>query len=103
MPKTVLGKWSLGFAAVFVVIYLYSVIMTGLSQRHIGDDVLMSPVVRPVLISISLIGIVSGLLAFITGLISYIKYKDKAVLVQAAICIGFFVVIFLVGEFLFPH
>lgn len=50
-----------------------------------------------------LAGIVSGILAFVTGLIAAIRQKERASLVYVAIIIGALLILFLVGEVLFPH
>ncbi|MBI2670751.1 hypothetical protein HYX18_02130 [Candidatus Woesearchaeota archaeon] len=46
---------------------------------------------------------ISGILAFFTGIISIVKSKERSVLVFLATAIGLFVLIFVLGEFLFPH
>jgi hypothetical protein len=46
---------------------------------------------------------ISGVSAFVTGIISIIKSKERSVLVFLTTTIGFFVLVFWLGEFLFPH
>ena len=50
-----------------------------------------------------LVGMISGILAFITGLLDILRKKEKAVLVYISSLIGALLVLFLIGEVLFPH
>ena len=45
----------------------------------------------------------SGLSAFVTGIIGIMKSKERSVLGFLTTTIGFFVLVFWLGEFLFPH
>jgi hypothetical protein len=58
---------------------------------------------RPVLALMMLAGMVSGISAFITGLMAIIRQKEHASLVYAATMIGALLILFLLGEFIFPH
>lgn len=103
MPKTRLGKWSVRFGASFAALYLVSVIIVGLSQKQIGEEFIMNPIARPFLIVAGLLAMASGVLAFFTGIISFVKYKERSVFVYVTIFLGFLAVAFIIGEFLFPH
>ncbi len=46
---------------------------------------------------------ISGVSAFLTGVIGIIKSKDRSVLVFIATIIGFFILFFVLGEVLFPQ
>jgi len=46
---------------------------------------------------------ISGVSAFITGIIGIIMSKERSVLVFLTTTIGFFVLVFWLREFLFPH
>jgi hypothetical protein len=46
---------------------------------------------------------ISGIAAFVTGLISMIKSKERSILVFLAAVVGLYALIFFLGEFLFPH
>jgi len=46
---------------------------------------------------------ISGIATLVTGLISTIKSKERSILVFLAVVVGLFVLIFLLGEFLYPH
>jgi len=45
----------------------------------------------------------SGVLAFTSGLVSVIINKERSVLVFVAILIGLFILLFILGEMMFPH
>ena len=51
----------------------------------------------------SVVVFLSGLAALVTGLISIIKGRERSILVFLATLIGLFALLFLFGEFLFPH
>ena len=46
---------------------------------------------------------VVGIAALVTGLISIIKRNERSILVLSATLIGLFALLFVLGEFLFPH
>jgi hypothetical protein len=50
-----------------------------------------------------LVGMVAGISAFIVGLIAIIRQKERALLVYVATSIGMLLILFLIGEVLFPH
>jgi len=102
-PKTVLGKWSLRSAAVFLTLFVFSLVMVGLSQRQEGEEFMMKSAVRFFLIAEGLLAIVSGLAAFFLGIVSIVKYKERSVLIFLASFVGLLALFFLLGEFLFPH
>jgi hypothetical protein len=68
-----------------------------------GDTILADVVARPALALTMLAGMAAGISAFITGLLALIRQKDHALLVFASSTIGGLLVVFLAGEFLFPH
>ena len=103
MPKTRLGKWSVGFGTAFAAFLLFSPILMALNQQQVGNEIIMNTLVRPFLIAIGLLAMASGLLAFFTGIISFVKYKERSVLIYVTTFIGLLAVVFLLGEFLVPH
>ena len=93
LPKTSLGKWSIGLAAAFILINILSVVLTGLGGVGPGP---VGPIIGVAFAT-------SGIAALVTGLISIIKSKERSILVILAVAVGAFVVIFGLGEFLYPH
>ena len=90
-PKSLLGRWSVGLAAAFILLLVLSGVLTGLGGVGPGP---VGPIVGVAF------GI-SGIAALVTGLISMIKSKERSILVYLGM--GLLVLVFLLGEFLFPH
>ena len=103
MPQSILGKWSVGFGTVIIAFFLVSPILMAINQHLAGDEMIVNLPVRSFLIAASLLVMVAGLSALFTGLASIIKNKERSILVFISTAIGFLVLIFLFGEFLFPH
>ncbi len=92
-PKSPLGKWSVRFAAVFLLIFILASILTGLGGVDLGP-------VGPIFgITFGL----SGLAALVTGLISIVKNKERSILVFLAVFLGIFALVFILGDILIPH
>jgi len=105
MPKTTLGKWSLGLIAAMPVLFFIGPALSNLLYKSVpaGNTILEDIAGRPVLALMMLAGMVSGISAFITGLMAIIRQKEHASLVYAATMIGALLILFLLGEFIFPH
>jgi len=78
-PKTTLGKWSVGLAIAFILSFLLAEVLYG----HNPD----SNQVPGVILAIIFVGI--GGAAFITGLVSVIKHKERSILVYIGMAITF--------------
>lgn len=103
VPKTKLGKWSVWLIIVFFVLFILVQIIAavGHSQGAFDSD---SAKIYQILIPITIIPAgICGIAAFFTGIISIIKIKERSVFVSLATAIGFFVLIFVLGEILVPH
>jgi len=99
LPKTTLGKWSTGLiiaAFLFFMVFFIEVV-----SGFRGGDTLDFSNIWPA-IPIILAG-VSAISSMVTGMIAILKSKDRSVLVFLATAIGVFALIFVAGEFLFPH
>jgi len=105
MPKTNLGKWSVGLIlAMFVLLFIGSSLTNTLyASVSAGGTILADIISRPALAISMLVGFGAGISAFVTGLISIIKQKERAVLVYGSTLIGAALTLFLIAEFLFPH
>ena len=68
-----------------------------------GGTILKDITVRPALALTMLAGMVSGISAFIIGLIAIIKQKERALLVYGASLIRALLILFLLGEVLSSH
>ncbi len=98
MPKSYLGKWSVGLIAVFFLSLASLYLFIALGQRG-----------GPGFFSNLFLGIpgflagISGIFAFFSGIISIIKDKERAILVFLSTAIGFLVLIWCLAEVLCPH
>jgi len=97
-PKTTMGRWSIGLTASLLFFFLVFLLLVASGQR--GGDTFFSNLALT--IPILLAGI-SGVSAFLTGIIGIIRSKERSVLVFLATTIGFFVLTFWLAEVLFPH
>ena len=98
IPKTLLGKWSIWLIIAFIVFFITFQLLVASGQR--GGATFFSNLALSVPM---LIAGFSGISAFFTGIIGIIKSKERSVLVFIATIIGFFILFFVLGEFLVPH
>jgi len=98
MPRTVLGRWSVGLIAAFFFFLAVFVIIAAAGAQ--GGDTFFSnlALALPVLLAA-----ICGVSSFITGIIAIIVSKERAILVMLASVLGFNVLLFGLGEILFPH
>ena len=86
LPKTSLGRWSLGLAIAFILLFFLA---AGPLREQWGlneNEELVNPVLTVVL-TIILVGIAGA--ALVTGLITVIKRKERSVLVFLGMLITF--------------
>ncbi len=105
IPKTKLGKWSLGLIAVMPALFFIGTSFTNSLYKSVpaGSTILEDIARRAALALTMLVGMVAGISAFIVGLIAIIRQKERALLVYVATSIGMLLILFLIGEVLFPH
>ena len=105
MPKTILGKWSLGLIIAMPLLFVIGTSFTNSLYKSVpaGNTILADIANRPALGLSMLAGFVSGMSAFITGLIAIIKQKERALLVYLSTLIGSALILFLAAEISFPH
>ena len=89
-PKSLLGKWSVGLATAFILLFVLSLVLA-----RLGGGVGPGPfgVVMGVALAFS------GITALLTGIISMIINKERAILVLLAIIIGILCLIFFLGGY----
>jgi len=103
MPKTRLGKWSMWFIVVFLGLFISTQIIAAIGRAFGGFEPERAPIYQILFPAAVIPAGLSGILAFILGLISVIKFKERSWITYFAILIGFLVLIFALGESLFPH
>ncbi len=98
MPKTHLGRWSVGLIITFLVLFGLVQILV-ISGQEGGETFSDNLILAVPAFSMAIAGIV----AFFVGIISIIKNKEQSILVFIATAIGLLVLMFVLGEILFPH
>lgn len=102
MPKTTLGKWTVGLFGAFTVAVLIPMV-ADLTRQPGGSTIFDNLYLFGNLHLPGFLATVTGIATFITGLISIAKFKERSILVFIATIIGFFV-LFLVGsDIVYPH
>ena len=93
LPKTALGKWSIGLIVGSIVFVLLAVL----------TDKVFSNLANTIPNTLMLLAGISGASAFFTGIIGIIKSKDRSVIVFIATIIGFYILLVVGFVVLFPH
>ena len=97
-PKTNLGKWSAWLIVAFAVSMASFGILLASGQRG-GDTFFSNPIIGiPILIAAA-----SGIAAFITGLISIVRRKERSISVYVAVAFGLIVLIVALAQIISPH
>ena len=100
LPKTPLGRWSVGLTAAFILLDVLRQIFYAYLHR---DPIPNPPPPSPFVFMAVGVHHISGIAAFVTGLISIIKSKERSILVFLVVAVGFLALLFLLGEVIFPH
>lgn len=103
LPKTSYGKWSGRFLLAFLSLYMLSIILVTLSVRLAGETATLNPAFSPFLAVSGILALISGISAFVFGVLSIIKQKERSVSAFLALLLGVIVLIFIAGEILLPH
>jgi hypothetical protein len=93
MPKTKLGKWSVGLNTFFLILVIISIIFVKVFRILSFDDHWWDVTVA--------ITFPASIIAFFTGIIAVIKNKERSVLVFLSILIGIGVIFFIIFHSLF--
>jgi len=103
MAKTRLGKWSLRLIVVFFALIILVQIIAAVGRAMGAFDSKSLNVFQLLMPIIIVPAGMCGIAAFATGILSIIKSKERSVFVFFSTAIGLFVLLFVLGEFLFPH
>jgi hypothetical protein len=98
VPKTNFGKWSVGLIIAFFAFLTLFQILLASGQR--GGDTFFS---NPLLVLPLLLAGICGVSACFIGIIGIMKRRERSIFVFLATAIGFFVLLFVLGEILSPH
>jgi hypothetical protein len=98
MPKTTLGKWSAICLGLFVLFLIIGQIVVATGQQ--GGDTFFDNLYISIPMSLAAL---AAVFAFILGITSLIKSKERSPLVIIATVIGLVIIVFLAGEFLGPQ
>ncbi|MBD3310839.1 hypothetical protein GF351_06495 [Candidatus Woesearchaeota archaeon] len=104
IPKSILGKVSailLIIMPIFLFIGMKSVVLYEGIQS--GRTILQDIILRPGIALPMLAAFISGISAFVTGMTGIIRKKDHSVIIFLSTTMGFFVLLWVLAEILFPH
>ena len=102
MPQSRLGKWSVGFGIALVVSMALSLIFAA----AIGGDptvIAGNPLLSILSATLSVMFTLAGPLSFLVGIFTIVKHKEWSVCVPLAVLYVLAALMFVLGEFLFPH
>ena len=105
LPKTALGKWSLGLIILMPILFFIGSRLMDLLYEGVlsGDTILEDIAVRPALALTMIAGMLSGTLAFFFGIIAIVKLKERALLVYLAMIMGGLLIVFLLAHVVGNH
>jgi len=102
MPQSRSGKWSLGFGIALVISMAFSLIFAvviGGNPAVIEGNSFFSILNVALNLTLNL----AGLLSVIVGIYTIIKHKERSVWKPLAVLYFLALLLFMLGEFLFPH
>lgn len=104
MPKTTLGKLSFVLILLCPVLFLVGRLFLNLYESIPAGDTILEDIANRPGVSISMLtGMLSGVMAGIAGAIAVFIYKERSLFVYLATAAGGLLLLFLLGEFFFPH
>jgi len=106
MPNTKAGKWSVGLGIAFVALIALSILVAatiGGDAATIAAVIAASSLLLILNVALNLALNLAGLLSLLLGIFTIIKYKEWSVCKYLAVLYGLAVLLFVLGEFLFPH
>jgi len=104
LAKSNLGKWSIGLIVIVPILFYIGVSFVGFYESvPAGETIPQDIIARPGVALPMLAGLFSGIAAFICGIIGIIRKKDYSVFVFISTVLGFFVLLWIIAEILFPH
>jgi len=99
IPKTLLGKWSVGLIVAFFLLLATGMTVVSVFRQEGGETFFDNFWISIPMLSAG----AAAIAAFFTGALSIWKSKERAILVFIATLIGLIVLWFVVGEIVMPH
>ncbi len=93
MPKTKLGKWSVGLNAFFLIAVIVSLVLVEMLKVLSFNDHWWDVTVA--------VSFPASIIALITGILAVVKQKERSVLVYLSILIGVCLILFIIFHSLF--
>jgi hypothetical protein len=93
VPKTILGKWSVGLNTFFLIVIIISIILVKVLKILSFDDHWWDVTVPIVFLA--------SIVALFTGILSVRKHNERSVLVYLSIIIGILSILFIFLHSLF--
>ena len=93
MPKTKLGKWSVGLNACFLMVIAASLVFVLILKILSFDDHWWDVTVA--------VAFPASIIALITGILAVKKYEERSVLVNLSILVGLCTILFILLHSLF--
>lgn len=105
IPKTKLGKWSVVLIILMPLLFFIGSLPVNTLYDSVtaGRTILEDIAKRPLVALPMLLGMAFGIFAFVLGISSIIKKKERSFLVYVSTLIGFLLILFLLAEILYPH
>lgn len=104
IPKSNLGKWSVGLIIIIPILFYIGVSFVKFYEPvPTGKTIPQDIIARPGVALPMLAGFISGIIAFICGIISISRKKDYSAFVFISTVLGFFILLWILAEILFPH
>lgn len=102
MPKNYSGKWAVGFGIVLFISITIQIVFAAAIGGN--PDVIDSNIFLSVLASILSVAFsLAGSASLFMGIYTIVKYKDWKVFKSLAVLYVLAFLMFMLGEFLFPH
>ncbi len=100
LPKTRTGRWSVWLAAAMLGLIFIGPTLDATFYKSVtaGNTILEDLAIRPFLAIPMLLGILSGIMAFVTGLMAIIKHKERAIIVYISTLLGALLLLIVIGD-----
>jgi hypothetical protein len=89
MPKTRLGRWAGGLLVVFLVFLIALILGRNFAGLIPGT---------PLIVILGICTMIAGIAAFVTGVVSQVKFKDHSIVVIAATVFGSIAILIIIME-----